>query len=86
MLALKHIVPYFVIIVNTVKYVPVAQLDRVSDSDVSGSFGGDKAEAVAAQGKAGTWVKNPPSFDYCLTTKTEKQTTGVRTGCRHMWL
>ena len=82
---LNFIIPCFVMLVN-VKYVPVAQLDRVSDSDVSGIFGSDKAESVAAQGKAGLRVKNPLSFDYYLTTKTEKQTTGVRTGCRYTWL
>ena len=36
MFELKFIIPYFVMLVNTVKYVPVAQLDRVSDSDSEG--------------------------------------------------
>ena len=33
---IKFIITSFALIVNTVKYVPVAQLDRVSDSDSEG--------------------------------------------------
>ena len=40
-----------------ISYAPVAQLDRVTDSDVSGTSSGDMAQAVAVSAFAGSAEK-----------------------------
>ena len=49
-------------------YVPVAQLDRVLDSDVSGRFSRAMAQSLAISGLQPTEEKNSPVVDYYLTT------------------
>ena len=51
-----------------IAYAPVAQLDRVTDSDVSGRIVRDKPQTVGGRAIAGGTGKNGDAVDYCLTT------------------
>ena len=52
-------------------YAPVAQLDRVTDSDISGVSSCDMAQSLAAPAFAGTAEKKCVVVDYYLTTIAE---------------
>jgi hypothetical protein len=50
-------------------YVPVAQLDSASDSDVSGELRRYTAQSIENTGLGGIVVESPAKNDYYLTTK-----------------
>ena len=52
---------------------PVAQLDRVLDSDVSDRFRSDMAQSLRASEIEAAEAKKSPVVDYYLTTKSEKR-------------
>ena len=55
------------------KYAPVAQLDRVTDSDVSEPIGREKPESIETTGFSGARAIFRLFFDYCLTTIFKKR-------------
>ena len=54
------------------KYAAVAQLDRVSDSDVSGTFGRDMAQGLDFTGFSSVRPQKSIVVDYYLTTIFKK--------------
>ena len=53
-------------------HVPVAQLDRVLDSDVSDRFRSDMAQGLGASEIEAAEAKKSPVVDYYLTTVFQK--------------
>ena len=51
-----------------IRYVPVAQLDRVLDSDVSDRFRSDMAQSLGMPAMQAAEAKKSVVVDYCLTT------------------
>ena len=56
---------------GTIKYAPVAQLDRALDSDISDVSSCDMAQNLAVPAFAGTAEKKCVVVDYYLTTIAE---------------
>ena len=52
---------------GTIKYAPVAQLDRALDSDVSGPIRSEPAQPIAISGFQPMQRKNSFAVDYYLT-------------------